>query len=93
MIKSIGQSVVAPIDTSKLRESGQTRAVNSPATSSTAESRAAAQSPAARMAEEGAPVDFDRIQQIKEAIASGNYPVDAHAIAEKMLALDLPTKN
>jgi negative regulator of flagellin synthesis FlgM len=42
------------------------------------------------MAAEGAPVDMDRVAAIKAAIASGNYPVDPAAIADKMLALDLP---
>jgi negative regulator of flagellin synthesis FlgM len=42
------------------------------------------------MASEGAPVDMDKIAAIKAAIASGNYPVDADAIAERMIALDLP---
>jgi negative regulator of flagellin synthesis FlgM len=42
------------------------------------------------MAAEGAPVDIDRIAAIKAAIASGNYPVDANRIADRMLALDLP---
>ena len=41
------------------------------------------------MAAQGAPVDMDRVAAIKEAIASGNYPVDAQAIAERMIALDL----
>ena len=49
-------------------------------------------SPAARMAAEGAPVDMDKIAAIKSAIASGNYPVNADAIAERMLELDLPQK-
>jgi len=41
------------------------------------------------MAAEGAPVDMDRIAAIKSAIASGNYPVNPSAIAERMIALDL----
>jgi negative regulator of flagellin synthesis FlgM len=32
---------------------------------------------------------MDRIAAIKAAIASGNYPVDPAAIAERMVALDL----
>ena len=37
----------------------------------------------------GAPVDFDRVLAIKEAIAAGKYPVDADKIADRMIALDL----
>ena len=46
--------------------------------------------PAARMAAQGAPVDLARVTRVKQAIASGNYPVDPDKIAEKMLDLDLP---
>lgn len=42
------------------------------------------------MAAEGAPIDMDRVAAIKAAIASGNYPVNPSAIAERMVALDLP---
>jgi negative regulator of flagellin synthesis FlgM len=43
------------------------------------------------MAAQGAPVDVARVARVKQAIASGNYPVDPDKIAEKMLDLDLPT--
>lgn len=89
MIKSVGQqSLASAIELSKLREGGKTR-TSSPA-GQTVSSEAAASSPAARMAAEGAPVDMDRIAAIKAAIASGNYPVDPERIADRMLALDLP---
>lgn len=91
MIKSVGQSISAAIEAPRLRESGKTRAsasIGSPAASASASSS----SPAARMAAEGAPVDMDRIATIKAAIASGNYPVNASVIADRMIALDLPTR-
>lgn len=89
MIKSVGQGISAAIEASRLRESGKTRASASTG-SATACSSTESTSPAARMAAEGAPVDLDRIAAIKAAIASGNYPVNASAIADRMLALDLP---
>ena len=90
MIKSVGQSISAAIEATRVRDSGKTRA--STATGSTTASAAASSSsPAARMAAEGAPVDMDRIATIKAAIASGNYPVNPSAIAERMIALDLPS--
>ncbi|MBH1991396.1 MAG: flagellar biosynthesis anti-sigma factor FlgM [Sphingomonadaceae bacterium] len=89
MIKSVGQSISAAIEATRLREGGKTRASSATGTNS-AVSSASSASPAARMAAEGAPVDMDRITAIKAAIASGNYPVDANAIAERMVALDLP---
>lgn len=88
MIKSVGQSISAAIEATRLRESGKTRA--SATTGSTGSAASASSfSPAARMAAEGAPVDMDRIAAIKAAIASGNYPVNPSAIAERMVALDL----
>ena len=33
-----------------------------------------------------APVDRSRVEAIRSAIASGNYPVDAAAIADRLLA-------
>ena len=89
MINSVGQSISSAIGANSLREGGKTRA--STATGSTpASSASVSASPAARMAAEGAPVDMDRIAAIKSAIASGNYPVNPDAIAERMLELDLP---
>lgn len=89
MIKSVGQSISAAIEATRLREGGKTRA-SSATDSTTASSSASSASPASRMAAEGAPVDMDRIAAIKAAIASGNYPVNPSAIAERMVALDLP---
>ncbi|MEA3388269.1 flagellar biosynthesis anti-sigma factor FlgM [Sphingobium sp. CCH11-B1] len=89
MINSVGQGISSAIGANSLRESGKTRA-SAVGGSSLSASASASASPAARMAAEGAPVDLDRIAQIKAAIASGNYPVDPDAIAERMIALDLP---
>lgn len=90
MINSVGQSISSAIGANSLRDSGKARASSS-ASAPTASSVSSSASPAARMAAEGAPVDMDRIAAIKSAIASGNYPVDANAIAERMIALDLPS--
>ncbi|WP_066514892.1 flagellar biosynthesis anti-sigma factor FlgM [Sphingobium cloacae] len=89
MIKSVGQSLSAAVEASRIREGGKTRAAST-GTEQASASSAASASPAARMAAEGAPVDMDRVAAIKAAIASGHYPVNASAIAERMLALDLP---
>ncbi|MCP1471566.1 negative regulator of flagellin synthesis FlgM [Sphingobium sp. OAS761] len=89
MIKSVGQTMSNVIGATSLRESGKSRASSATGSSVTA-SASNVSSPASRMAAEGAPIDMDRIAAIKSAIASGNYPVDAQAIAERMVALDLP---
>ena len=36
-----------------------------------------------------APVDFARVARIKQAIASGNYPIAPETIADRLLALKL----
>ncbi len=89
MINSVGLGLGSAIDTSKLREGGKSTPTGGLAGRKSA-ADGVSPSPAARMAAQGAPVDMDRIGAIKAAIASGNYPVDADAIAQKMLDLDLP---
>lgn len=42
---------------------------------------------AAELVAQGPPVDSDKVQMIRSAIAEGRYPVDPHKIAERMLAL------
>ncbi|WP_340313840.1 flagellar biosynthesis anti-sigma factor FlgM [Rhizorhabdus argentea] len=51
---------------------------------------AATPSLVAALTEAGPPIDADKIRAIREAIAAGKYPIDAKAIAAKMIALDLP---
>lgn len=89
MINGIGQAMSSAIEASKLRDGSKVKTVS--VTAAHAAITGASMSPAGRMAAEGAPVDMDRIAAIKAAIAAGDYPVDADAIAEKMLSLDLPS--
>jgi negative regulator of flagellin synthesis FlgM len=95
MIKSVGQAMSAAIEAAKLRETGQSRStakVTTEVAPETATTTASNATPAARMAAQGAPVDASRVARIKQAIASGNYPVDPEKIAEKMIDLDLPAR-
>jgi len=62
-----------------------TEAVAAPATEP-----AATPSLVAALAAAGPPVNQEKIKAIQLAIASGQYPIDAKAIAQKMIALDLP---
>lgn len=50
----------------------------------------AAPSLVAALAEAGPPINSEKIEAIRQAIAAGRYPLDAKAIAAKMVALDLP---
>lgn len=90
MIKSIGPSYGTPVGLGAVRENDKSKAVDKighgNAVSTVASSNA---TPIAAMAAEGAPVDFDKVLAIKDAIAAGKYPVDAEKIADRMIALDL----
>lgn len=90
MIKSVGPGASAAIEAAKLRESTKTAAPAQPRADVERSATASVASPAARMAAQGAPIDSARVERVKAAIASGNYPVDPESIAEKMLDLDLP---
>jgi negative regulator of flagellin synthesis FlgM len=48
--------------------------------------------PAAELAAQGAPIDSAKVASIRESIANGTYKIDAKAIAERMIATDLPIK-
>jgi len=90
VIKSVGPSFGTPVGLGSVRENGKSKAAekigHGNAVAAVASSNA---TPIRNMAAEGAPVDFDKVLAIKEAIAAGNYPVNAAKIAERMIALDL----
>jgi negative regulator of flagellin synthesis FlgM len=46
--------------------------------------------PAAELAAQGAPIDEAKVAAIRSAIANGTYKIDAKAIADRMIAIDLP---
>lgn len=92
MVDSIGHSRASALNGIRLKEAGKSQQTAVANLDGGAPENIEVQSPAARMAAEGAPVDSARIAEIKAAIASGNYPVDPEKIAEKMIDLDLPGK-
>ena len=92
MVDSIGQARASALNSIKLREAAKSQAAVSANPDGGASGVTETQSPAARMAAQGAPVDAARIVEIKAAIANGDYPVDPEKIAEKMIDLDLPGK-
>jgi len=57
-----------------------------------AQASGAVTTPAAELAAQGAPIDTAKVASIRAAIANGTYKIDAKAIADRMIALDLPTK-
>jgi negative regulator of flagellin synthesis FlgM len=42
------------------------------------------------LADAAPPIDNKKVEAIQSLIAAGAYPIDPHAIAAKMLALDFP---
>lgn len=56
----------------------------------TGTSASASPSTAALLAGEHAPVDGAKVAALRAAIADGSYRIDPRALAEKMIALDLP---
>jgi negative regulator of flagellin synthesis FlgM len=57
-----------------------------------AQASGAITTPAAELAAQGAPIDTAKVASIREAIANGTYRIDAKAIADRMIELDLPRK-
>lgn len=92
MVDSIGHSRASALNGIRLKEAGKSQQAAAANLEGGAPETGEVQSPVARMAAEGAPVDSARIAEIKAAIAGGNYPVDPEKIAEKMIDLDLPGK-
>jgi negative regulator of flagellin synthesis FlgM len=50
-------------------------------------------SPAALLSSAWVEVDSEKIARVRAAIAAGEYPVDPKKIAEKMIELDLPSRD
>ncbi|QTH21899.1 flagellar biosynthesis anti-sigma factor FlgM [Rhizorhabdus wittichii] len=88
MINGVGQA--SPTRIGQVKDE-TVKPLASPApVESTGRAPIAAPSLVAALAEAGPPVNSEKIAAIRQAIASGQYPIDAKAIAAKMIALDLP---
>jgi negative regulator of flagellin synthesis FlgM len=91
MITAVGPTGIARAIELRGDSVTQSAAVAKPGTTD-ARGAAAPKSPAAALAAEGPPVDSAKVAALREAIANGTYKADPKAIAERMIALDLPTK-
>lgn len=83
-------------DVSRLRPSS-VQPTAAPAAVSTAQPKTAADSSAiadlfSALADATPPVDNKKVQAIRSLIQSGAYPIDSRAIAQKMVALDFPSR-
>jgi|GEM_PF-541586 len=95
MINGIGSNGKGRIDLARTDAAQRGAAASVLASSVKSETTAAEDkptNPATTLAALGAPIDSDKIAAIRSAIAEGRYPVNPKAIAEKMIALDLPLK-
>ena len=88
MVTAIGASgLIRPSDT--LRSEAARRGTAAKIVSD----KASDTSPATAVTElvaPGAPIDVDRVASLRQAIAEGRYTIDPQAIADRMIAADLP---
>ncbi|MGQ0660659.1 flagellar biosynthesis anti-sigma factor FlgM [Sphingosinicella sp.] len=90
MIDGVGKSGSNRIDVARgAEQGGRVAAVGE----KTAGARSAAvESAVFELVSAGAPVDAAKVASVRAAIAEGRYSVDPGAIAQKMVALDLPER-
>lgn len=91
MITAVGPNGIARAIELRGESVAQAAPVARTGTTNTRTAAGAPKSPAAELSALGAPVDSDKVSAIREGIANGTYRVDARAIADRMIALDLPT--
>jgi negative regulator of flagellin synthesis FlgM len=90
MIDGIGKSGPNRVDVARGAEQGnRVAAVGDKAVRARADS---VESAVFELVSAGAPVDSAKVAAVRAAIAEGRYAVDPRAIAEQMVALDLPER-
>lgn len=91
MINAVGPTGIAR--TNSVRSEGMAKSEPVAKIEGTdAQASGAITTPAAELAAQGAPIDTAKVASIREAIANGTYRIDAKAIADRMIELDLPRK-
>jgi negative regulator of flagellin synthesis FlgM len=89
MIGAIGSSgIVRSVDVART----DAAPVAAPKGVDAGRSEAAVPNPVAELVAQGAPVDMDKVSRLRAAIAEGSYKIDPQAIADRMMALDLPAR-
>lgn len=89
MISGVGPTGIARTATVRSEGTGKNEPV-AKVDAADAQASDAVTTPAAELAAQGAPIDSAKVASIREAIANGTYKIDAKAIADRMIALDLP---
>jgi negative regulator of flagellin synthesis FlgM len=87
MIDGVGKSGSNPIDVARGAEKGgRVAAVGDKAQRGRS---SAVESAVFELVSAGAPIDTAKVASVRAAIAEGRYAIDPHAIADKMVSLDL----
>jgi negative regulator of flagellin synthesis FlgM len=86
MVEAVGAKAVSPSD---LRIAPVVRAPAPAASAPVANDAGSALAGLARAMAASAPVNTDRVTQIKAAIANGTYPIMPETIADRLIALQL----
>jgi negative regulator of flagellin synthesis FlgM len=89
MITPVGSAAIARAI--ELRSKGTAKSAPAATVDQAApEGAASATTTASEIASQGAPIDTGKIASIRAGIANGSYKIDPKAIADRMIALDLP---
>jgi len=91
MINAVGPTGIARTPAVRSEGVGPSAAV-SKVDSADAQASGSVTTAAGELAAQGAPIDTAKVASIREAIANGTYKIDAKAIANRMIELDLPAK-
>ena len=91
MIDGIGKSGPARIDLNRSTVGASSQAARPGQVSGRGEASGAGAA-VADLAAAGPPVDSAKVAAIRAAILEGRYPVDPVKIAERMIAIDLPSR-
>lgn len=87
-----GVANVVPLRASTTPAAAQPAAAATPVASATSQASTAGEvaNLISLLADASPPIDNKKVEVIRSLIASGTYPIDQHAIAARMLALDFP---
>lgn len=89
MVDSIGAKAVTPQDRLVVPVAAATQTANATARPSEAVSKQLELSAIAFDFGKQAPVDTKRVEQVRQAVRDGSYPIFPETIADRMLALKL----
>ena len=90
MINAVGSNSLARAIDATRTDRVKAGAPSAKVAASASEGSPSVATPAAALAAQGAPIDSAKVDAIRAKIAAGTFRIDPQAIAEKMIATDLP---